>query len=147
MTNVLTRLAVVVTARERVDFYWPPIGWAIWIFFICVQHWWAQWGVHDVRTWTFLTFGSGLLDPIVLFFLSALVLPERDDRGSIDLGVWYYRNRLWFFGTLALLPITSVGDELVRTGRIGSPVNLAFLAAFEAVILVAMAMPSRRLQE
>jgi hypothetical protein len=147
MTNVLTRLAVVVSARERVDFYWPPIAWAIWIFFICVQHWWAQWSEHGVRTWTFLTFCTGLLDPIILFFLSALVLPDREQAGSIDLGVWYYRNRLWFFAMLGLLPIASIGDELVRTGRIASTLNLGFLMVFELVDLVAFLLPSRRAQE
>jgi len=89
MTNVLTRLAIVVSARERVDFYWPPIAWAMWIFFISIQHWWAAWSTHHVREWTFLTFCTGLLDPIILFFLSALVLPDRDEGGVIDLGVWY----------------------------------------------------------
>jgi hypothetical protein len=39
IANVLARLATVITTRERVDFYWPPISWAIWLFFICVQHW------------------------------------------------------------------------------------------------------------
>ena len=147
MTNVLTRLAVVVTARERVDFYWLPVAWAVWIFFICVQHWWAQWSLHAVRIWTFPAFCTSLLDPIILFFLSTLVLPERDEAGSIDLGAWYYRNRRWFFATLALLPIASVGDELLRTGHIGSMLNLAFLAAFEVVIALAMLLPSRRAQE
>lgn len=147
MTNVLTRLAVVVSARERVDFYWPSIAWAIWIFFICVQHWWAQWSEHFMRTWTFLTFCTGLLDPIILFFLSALVLPDKDENGAIDLGVWYYRNRLWFFAMLALLPIASIGDELARTGHIASMVNLGFLAVFEVVDIVALMLPSRRAQE
>ena len=147
MTNVLTRLAIVVSARERVDFYWPPIAWAMWIFFISIQHWWAAWSTHHVREWTFLTFCTGLLDPIILFFLSALVLPERDEGGVIDLGVWYYRNRLWFFGTLALLPLASIFDELARTGRIASMLNLAFLLAFDVVDVFALVMASRRAQE
>lgn len=147
MTNVLTRIAAVVSARERVTFYWPPIAWAIWVFFICVQHWWAAWSTHETRNWTFLTFGTGLLDPIILFFLSALVLPDRDETDPVDLGAWYYRNRAWFFGTLALLPLASLGDELVRTGRIASMLNLAFLLAFEVVDIVALFMPSRRAQE
>lgn len=147
ITNVLNRLAVVVTARERVDFYWPPIAWAIWIFFISVQHWWAQWSVHHVQHWNFLTFVMSLLDPVLLFLLSALVLPEREEDGVIDLGQWYYRNRVWFFGLLFLLPLASIGEELVRSGRIGSYLNLGFLLAFDAAIAFAYALPSRRAQE
>lgn len=147
MTNVLNRLAVVMTARERVDFYWPPIAWAIWIFFISVQHWWAQWSVHSFRHWNFLSFAMGLVDPVILFLLSALVLPEREEDGKIDLGQWYYRNRLWFYGVFFLLPLASIAEEIVRTGRVASMVNLAFLIAFEISIAFAYVMKSRRAQE
>jgi hypothetical protein len=53
IANVLNRLATVITARERVDFYWPPVAWGIWLFFISVQHWWAEWGVRHTPQWSF----------------------------------------------------------------------------------------------
>jgi hypothetical protein len=111
IANVLTRLAAVITARERVDFYWP------------------------------------LLTPVDLFLLSALVLPPHDEHGTLDLGDWYFRNRAWFFAIMAFLPALSIAEELARTGRIFSWLNFAFLIAFEAVILLAYLLRSRRAQE
>jgi len=147
IANVLTRLAVVMTARERVDFYWPPVAWAVWLFFISVQHWWAQWSVRHTREWNFGTFCLELLVPVTLFLLSALVLPEREENGRLDLGEWYFRNRAWFFAVLFFVPAASLAEELARTGRIASPVNLGFLLFFEAAIVVGYFSKSRRVQE
>lgn len=147
IANVLARLAVVITARERVDFYWPPVAWAIWLFFVAVQHWWAQWSVRHTREWNFGTFWLELLVPVLLFLLSALVLPEREENGRLDLGEWYFHNRAWFFGILFLVPAASLAEELARTGRIASPVNLGFLLLFEAMTVFAYLSKSRRIQE
>jgi len=147
IANVLTRLAAVITARERVVFYWPPLAWAIWLFFISVQHWWAQWSVRHTRQWTFGTFWLEVLVPVDLFLLSALVLPHGDATDRLDLGDWYFRNRGWFFAIMFFLPALSIAEELARTGRIASWLNLAFLLAFETVILIAYLLRSRRAQE
>jgi len=147
IANVLARLAAVITARERVDFYWPPVAWAIWIFFIAVQHWWAQWSVRHTREWNFATFWLEMLFPVLLFLLSALVLPDRDEHGKLDLGQWYFRNRAWFLAVLFCLLVVSLAEELVRTGRIASPVNLGFQLFFGALCIVAFLSKSRRAQE
>ena len=147
MANVLARLAVVLTARERVDFYWPPIAWAIWLFFISAQHWWAQWGLRHTRSWNFGTFWMELLVPVDLFLLAALILPERAEHGTLDLGEWYARNQRWFFAIMFFLPALSIAEEILRTGHVGSMLNLAFLLAFEVVIAMAFVLRSRRAQE
>ncbi len=147
IANVLTRLAAVIAARERVDFYWPPIAWAIWLFFISVQHWWAEWSVRHTRVWSFGTFWLQLLVPVNLFLLSALVLPEREEHGKLDLGEWYFHNRAWFFAIMFFLPTLSIAEEIARTGHMSSWLNLAFLLAFDGVIIVAYFLKSRKAQE
>lgn len=147
IANVLARLATVITARERVDFYWPPVAWAVWLFFVSAQHWWAEWGLRHTQTWSFGTFWLQLLTPVDLFLLSALVLPDREEEGRLDLSDWYFRNRKWFFAVMFFLPALSIVEELARTGRMSSAVNLVFLLAFDAVIVVAYLWPSRRAQE
>lgn len=147
IANVLARIAGVITARERVKVYWPSIAWAIWLFFISVQHWWAQWSVRHSANWNFGVFWLELLVPVDLFILSALVLPEREENGRLDLGNWYARNRDWFFGFMFFLPALSIAEELARTGRMASMLNLAFLLLFEVVIAVAFFLKSPRLQE
>lgn len=149
IAKILTGLATVITARERVDFYWPPVVWAIWIFFISVQHWWAQWALRfmPAKNWTFLDFSLLLLVPVGLFLLSALVLPEREEDGKLDLEDWFFRNREWFFGVMFFLPALSIVEELVRSGHIASTLNLAFLVAFDVIIAIAFVLKSRRAQE
>ena len=147
IANVLTRLATVITARRRVDFYWPPVAWAIWIFFICVQHWWAEWSVRHTAEWTFGTFWLRLLVPVDLFLLSTLVLPERDEDGKLDLGAWYFHNRAWFFAIMFFLPALSIAEEIARTGHMASSLNFGFLVLFDVVIVVALLLRSRRAQE
>jgi hypothetical protein len=147
IANVLTRLAAVITARERVDFYWPPVAWAIWLFFISVQHWWAEWGVRHTAQQNFGVFWLQLLVPVDLFLLSALVLPEREERGKFDLGDWYFRNYRWFFAFMFFLPALSIAEEVARNGHVASALNLAFLLAFEVVIAIAYFVRSRRVQE
>jgi hypothetical protein len=148
IANVLGRLATVITARERVDFYWPPVAWGIWLFFIAVQHWWAEWGVRHTLHWSFGVFWLQLLTPVDLFLLSAVILPEREGaRGVLDLGEWYFRNRRWFFGLLFFLPALSIAEELARTGQMSSMLNLVFLLAFEVAIALGFFLKSRRAQE
>ena len=147
MANVLTRLSVVITARERVDFYWPPVAWAIWLFFIAVQHWWAQWGIRHTREWTFPTFCLEISVPVLLYLCSTLILPEREENGKVDLGEWYFHNRAWFFALLFLVPAASLVEEFTRTGHIGSPVNFGFLLFFEVMAAAAFFSKSRRIQE
>jgi hypothetical protein len=147
IANVLGRLASVITARQRYNFYWPPIAWAIWLFFISVQHWWAQWGLRHIVQWSFGTYWLQLSVPVDLFLLASLVLPERSENGTIDLGDWYLDNRRWFFGVMFFLPLLSIADEIARSGHMSSMLNLGFLVAFDVVILLALALPSRKAQE
>jgi hypothetical protein len=92
-------------------------------------------------------FGWELLVPVDLFLLSALVLPDRSDDGALDLGAWYFRNRLWFFSFLFFLPALSIAGELARTGHMSSELNFGFLLAFDAVTIAALALRSRVAQE
>lgn len=147
IANVLGRLATVITARERVNFYWPPIAWAIWLFFIAVQHWWAQWSVRHTAQWNFASFWLQLLTPVDLFLLSSLVLPGREEAERLDLSEWFFRNRAWFYALLFFLPLISIAEELARRGRMDSMLNLAFLLLFAAVSVVGYLLRSRRAQE
>jgi hypothetical protein len=147
ITNVLTRLALLIQARERVKFYWPPVAWALWIFFIAVQHWWAQWSARHSENRTLFAFWLQLLVPVLLFLLTALALPDREENGKIDLEDWYFRNRQWFFGLLFFVPLISILEEVVRTGRMDSLPNFWFLVAFDAMAIVAYFVKSRRAGE
>jgi hypothetical protein len=54
----------------------------------------------------------------------------------MDLQSDYYRNRQWFFGILALIPITSLTGEFLRSGQIHSYVDALFRISFIAIALL-----------
>lgn len=147
IANILARLAGVITSRERVNFYWPPIAWAIWLFFISIQHWWAQWSVRHTSTWTFLDFALLLLVPVGLFLLSALILPENAAGAPVNLSAWYFHNRAWFFAVLFFVPLLSIAEEIVRSGRMASAANFGFLTGADVIIVIAFFLKSRKAQE
>ena len=84
---------------------------------------------------------------MLLFLLSALALPDREEGGKLDLEGWYFRNRRWFFGLLFFVPLVSILEEVVRTGVMASVVNLAFLLAFSVVAAISYFITSRRAGE
>lgn len=112
-----------------------------------MQHWWAEWGVRHTAQWNFGTFWLQLLVPVDLFLLSALVLPEREENGKLDLGAWYLQNRAWFIAFLFFLPALSIAEEIARTGHMESSLNFAFLCAFEVIIAISYFLKSRKAQE
>jgi hypothetical protein len=147
ITNVLTRLALVMQSRDRTHFYWPPVAWAVWIFFISIQHWWAQWSWRTSRDPNFGGFLLQISTPVLLFLLTALVLPDKEEDGKLDLEAWYFRNRTWFFGLLFFVPLVSIVEEVVRIGHMDSLPNLVFLIAFDVIAVVSFFITSRRAGE
>ena len=131
ITQLLTGVGRTIAARDRVRGYWPALVWAGFLFLVHVQTWWVLYGMRDHRGWTFGTFLVVLVQPSLLYLLSALVLPHdvgRDD--GVDLRANYFRQAPWFFGLAVLLLAQSVGRDLVIDRSLPVPANLAAHAAF-----------------
>ena len=134
VTQVLTGLGRVIEARDRVRAYGPALIWAGVILLVHVQTWWVMFGLRVYQDWTFGTFLMVLLQPAVLYLLSALVLPLDFGGGSAaDLRDHYYRHVPWFFGIAVLLLAQSIARDLVIDGDFPSTVNLAAHGAFGAL--------------
>jgi hypothetical protein len=147
LANVLTGLGNLIHERERVRLFFPSVVWAVWIFVAAVQHWWADYSLHRIIHWSIAGFFSTLLIPVDLYLLSELVLPRRYPPDSpIHLDSWYFRNRKWFFGIAACLPVFSFVEQLLVTGDLKrSPLDSAFLAVLFVLALIAFATPRRRI--
>lgn len=59
VTQVLQGFRGLMLARSRVRTYWPALVWAVLVLVICVQVWWAMFGLSQrtAARWTFLDFG------------------------------------------------------------------------------------------
>jgi hypothetical protein len=83
-----------------------------------------------VSYWTFPVFALTLLQPVLLYFVSALVLPDFDRDDALDLRANYRRNAPWFFGFFCLLLIVSLARSYTTYGRLPDPADTLFHFAF-----------------
>ena len=139
ITQLLTGVGRLIQSRDRVRVYWPTLAWVSLLLLVHVQTWWSMFGMRNVREWTFLAFFVVLLQPVILYLLSALVLPDLNGPERVDLRQNYLDQSRWFFGLFVLLLVVSVLKEVVLDGTLPDPMNLAahlFFLAFSVVALV-----------
>ena len=131
MAELLGGFARTIEQRKVVRIYAPPVIWAFLLLLTHVQTWWSIFGLRSHLDWTFFQFSVVLLQPIVLYMLSALALP----RGSaeLDLRANYFAHRRWFFALFASLLTVSIGKDLALSRSLPSTVNLLFHAALFCV--------------
>src|SRR6185503_20721988 len=89
--------------RRLMRWYWPTLAWIGVLLVLHVQTWWAMFGLRALGAWSFLAFGMVLLQPIVLYLLAALVLPEAGSENALDLRAHYHAHSRWFFSLAVLL--------------------------------------------
>jgi hypothetical protein len=132
VTQVLQGFRGLMLARSRVRAYWPALVWAVLVLVICVQVWWAMFGMSQrpAARWTFLDFGLVLSQTIPLYLMAGLVLPDVDIERGLDLRDHYYAHHRWFFSLLVLLLLVSILKVRVLTEAWPEPMDTAFQLAF-----------------
>lgn len=130
LTNLLMGLARVIQMRARVTIYWPTLVWAFTLLLVHVQTWWSMFSLRTVETWTFQAFAVTLTQPILLFFLSALALPDFDRDEALDLRANYFAQKRWFFGMLLALVFVSLLRNVLLKGRLQEQADFIFHLCF-----------------
>jgi hypothetical protein len=125
ITQLLSGVGRLLQSRGRVVLYWPTLVWVGVLLVLHVQTWWAMFGLRAVPTWTFLVFVLVLLQPIVLYLLSALALPDASSETAGNLRDHYYFHTRWFFGLAAGLVVVSLLRDLVIAGHLPSALNVS----------------------
>ena len=144
IAELLSGFVRTIEKRRAVRIYSPPILWAFLLLLTHVQTWWSIFGLRSHLDWTFFQFSVVLLQPIVLYMLSALALP----RGSaeLDLRANYFEHRRWFFALFASLLIVSIGKDLALSGSLPSTTNLLFHAVLFCLAGVGFFIAADRVQ-
>lgn len=101
IANVLTGLVALVRHRRRASSFWPLPMWMVTLFLIHIQTWWALFGLRATTQWSFAAFLVVLLQPVALFVMAALIVPELSASGDIDLRGFYFRVALVFWRAVA----------------------------------------------
>ena len=130
VTSLLTGLARVVQLRDRIKIYWPTLCWVVTLLLIHVQMWWSMFGLRRVAVWTFPLYAITLLQPILLFFLSAVIWPDFDRDEALDLKANYWAQARWFFGILLALVFVSLARYLTFRGNFPEQGDFAFHMLF-----------------
>lgn len=138
VTQVLQGFRGLLLARSHVRGYWPALVWAVLVLVICVQVWWAMFGLSQRPTarWTFLDFGLVLLQTVPLYLMAGLALPDVDVEHGLDLREHYYAHHRWFFALLALLIAVSLVRVRVMMGAWPEPADTGFQVAFASGALL-----------
>jgi hypothetical protein len=144
ITQLLQGFRGVVLERARTRLYWVPIAWAAIVLVICVQSWWAMFGLRGVREWTFPAFAVVLLQVTATYMQAALVLPDFSGDAPVDLRAHYQDHLRWFFGAIILTLIASLVKDIVLSGHLPQGVNLVFHLALMAASIAAMTTRSDR---
>jgi hypothetical protein len=141
MTQLLSAVARWLELRHETKAYAPAAIWAAFLMVVLVQTWWSMFGMRNIAEWSFLQFCVVLAQPVMLYLLTALVLPGPQSKEQ-DQEAFFFQHRTWFFGLLMALLVSSVCKDVVLGGKLPATPNLIFHAVFFAGS--ALALISRR---
>lgn len=138
ITQSLQGLGRIIQHRRRVVMFWPSIGWAIFFVLVGVQMWWTLFGLRDRTAWSFFPFLAVVLQTVMLYLITAVVLPEIGPGEQVDLRVHYFREVPWLYGFIIALILVSLLRDYVLLGTLPNGENMSFLIAFIAIAIGAM---------
>jgi hypothetical protein len=113
MTQLLSGAAEIAQQAKPVRTYWIHTLWMVNLFITLIHFWWWEFGLMRIQTWTFLPYTFVICFAVLLYFLVALLVPQRLQEQA-DLKEYFYARRGWFFGTMALIQVVDFGDTLVK---------------------------------
>jgi hypothetical protein len=76
ITQLLSGFGRWIESRSASPAYAPTVVWAVMLLVMHVQTWWSMYGMRYHEDWTFLEFVVVLLQPIVLYLLATITLPN-----------------------------------------------------------------------
>lgn len=135
ITQLLTGLSRLLSARQDVRWYWPAVAWPLIMLLIHVQAWWGMFGLRTHTTWTFGGFLVVLLLPSLLYLAATLVTPDDRSGGTLDLRQRYYAHARWFF----VLSIGVIVASFVRPLALGDTRHVDADAAMHLVFALMFA--------
>ena len=147
ITQVLQGYRQLLLARVRVRLALVPLVWSGLLLLFATQAWWASFGLRDHAFWGFAEFTVILLQMILLYMMTAVVLPDAPDGREIDLAMHWDRERRPFFLFLLGIVVVSIGKDLMLDRHLPEPANLAFHGALAATAVAGIRFGSMRAQK
>ena len=103
IAEILQGYGALLRSRTKVRLYAPPLIWSVMMLMMATQFWWVSFGLAKREHWSFAAFCAVLLQTVMMYMGSSLILPKAQPDQEIDLRTHYYREARPFF-TFGLLP-------------------------------------------
>jgi len=145
IAQVLQGYRALLLARGRVRLSAPVLIWSGLLLLVATQAWWASFGLRQRMNWDFLSFAIILLQMVLLYMLSAVIFPEVEPSGPVDLVDHFDRHRRAFYSFLLAMLVVSVLKDVVLDHHLPSPLNLGFHVLLGAIAAVGMAGRSAKI--
>lgn len=146
MAHLLSRAAALIIERERVRFSGLLSLAMLNAVVITFTNWLEIWDLRGVGQWDLASIMTLFAFSIVLYFLCAVIAPERSPEGTIDMEAYYERQRVPYYCLVFLCMILAIASNTIflKTPNVALffEENAATLPFFVPGIL-ALAIPAR----
>jgi hypothetical protein len=146
IAEVLHGYGVLLRSRRSLKLYTPPLIWSVMMLILATHLWWASFGLAGRQYWSFAAFSAVLLQTVMLFMGSALVLPHDHSGQAVDLRAHFYAERAPFFGFGLMFLVVG----FVKLWLLADPFHgwtLGFFSFFTLMTLIGLLFRSPRVHE
>lgn len=147
MAEVLQGYGVLLLARSRLRLYGPPLIWSLMMLMMAAQFWWASFGLRKVNDWSFAAFCAVLLQTVMLYMGTSVVLPKSGSEPHIDLRAHYYREAKPFFSFGLLFILVGFAKDWLIDAFPRPAWTLAFFGFFASVTIIGLLTRRPRVHE
>jgi hypothetical protein len=145
ITQLMEGFGRLLQLREQIFWYWPGKLWGGVLLIFHIQAWWAMYELRHIPHWTFPSFLVVLIQPVLLFLLSALALPDSSgDDQRIDLRSAFIGHAPFTFVVATLMVLSSFLKEYWLYHRLPLGQNLGFHALFLLLFIIGVLIPTER---
>jgi hypothetical protein len=136
LSQILVGLARLVRDPNEVRTFGPQVIWTVTLVLMHFLLWWSIWDFRDVA-WNYPRFVVASFEPLLLFFMGALLLPSAAGSAVIDLKSHFQRVRPWLMSLYAALMIVFLldGPLIFQSESLWSGYRIPQLLALVAVLL------------
>lgn len=145
LTEMFGNLHRLLRHRAQVTWDWLPITWAVALLLLVINYWWAIYqdiiGINQLGSAAEL--GLILVHPIILFLLTASVLPNFGTARKWDLRRYYDDNRRAFIFTFVLYQCVT-STVALTLGTMGWNAASLIRASILLLLILALVVNRRR---
>lgn len=117
IAHLLTTVARLIGARERVRVSWLHAWWMLNALLLLVVDWISWWPMHNIPSWPVMSILAVLAQSFADYMQAALVCPEIPSLGEIDLVRFHATHARRYIGAVAVAMAVALGNNLYLGGN------------------------------